>query len=287
VVDSEWERSWFELPGMRFAEYAGEELHLVQMSTAAIAELRGAEALVESMFHAEDVLVQTGYKEEVSGDREERLEEARKRADFAKQEIERGFPLLHGHSLVGVWGALEVYVRDLIVAWLLNVSDALASEGLSSIKIPLAEFERLSSHERMEALVDELDRRMNASLRAGVSRFEYLLKPLGLAGHVRRHRRQALYELHQLRNAIVHARAVADRRLVERCPQLGYSVGDPIRISREGYTEYYVQALYYQLDVENRVRLALGLPLPDRGDDHKAELSAYDEESDSSQDDEV
>jgi hypothetical protein len=280
LVAVENEPQWFEEPGSRFGDYARDELRLVHMSSAAIADLRHADALVRAMFHAEDVLARLGEHEPVAEDREQRLEEARKRAEFAQQETERGFPLLHAHSLVGIWGALEVFVREMIVAWLLNVPEALASEELSNIKVPLALFERLSPPERMEALVDELDRHMHASLRAGVSRFEYLLKPLGLAGHVRSSRRRALHEMHQLRNAIVHARGIADRRLVEQCPQLGYRVGDPIRVTLEGYTEYYVQALYYELDILDRVRIALGLGLEeDVSDEHRAELSAYDDEA--------
>src|SRR5438046_5033638 len=118
---------WFEMPGDRFDDYASEELDLVSMSCVGIGQLRGAEAMAEAIFMAEDVLGKT------RGDRKQQLQGARKLTAFAEKEIERGFPLIHAHSLVGVWGALEVYVRDLITTWFLNVPEALSSEELSTI----------------------------------------------------------------------------------------------------------------------------------------------------------
>jgi hypothetical protein len=41
--------------------------------------------------------------------------EDREEAQWLEREIQGGFPLLHAHSVVGIWGALEVYCEDLAV----------------------------------------------------------------------------------------------------------------------------------------------------------------------------
>jgi hypothetical protein len=47
-----------------------------------------------------------------------RLENAEHVASVAESEIERGFPLLHNHALMGLWGALEAMVDDVSANWL-------------------------------------------------------------------------------------------------------------------------------------------------------------------------
>lgn len=60
-----------------------------------------------------------GDEEEDTKDSEpdhEEIELTKNMASFAKGELERGFPLLHAHVVVAIWGALETMVEDLMVA---------------------------------------------------------------------------------------------------------------------------------------------------------------------------
>jgi hypothetical protein len=77
------------------------------------------------------------------------LKNAQELATFAQNEVDSGFPLLHSHTLVGVWGALEAAVEDMLVGILTNEPPLLTSESFARIKITLAEFESLDKEDRM------------------------------------------------------------------------------------------------------------------------------------------
>lgn len=126
---------------------------------------------------------------------EESVEEQRMRARLAQAEIDKGFPLLHAHTVVGVWGALEATVIDFLVTWITNEPDALQEEAFAKIKIPLAEFECLDKDDRMRVLVNELERSLRSQFKAGVSRFEALLSVIGLSGPINEEVRKTLYEM--------------------------------------------------------------------------------------------
>src|SRR5258706_1188649 len=88
------------------------------------------------------------------------LVEAKKEADFAENECKTGFPLLHAHALVGMWGALEAAIEDLLVAILINEPDVLNKEAFAKVRIPLAEFETKDKEERMRFLIADLGRNL-------------------------------------------------------------------------------------------------------------------------------
>lgn len=92
-------------------------------------------------------------------------------ADFARREIDRGFPFIHSYTLVGTWGAFEAAIEDLAVAVLLNDPSARAAESLSKIRGNLLEFESMDIEDRMRCVVYELQRNLKAEDRLGVNVF--------------------------------------------------------------------------------------------------------------------
>src|SRR5205823_5696069 len=99
---------------------------------------------------------------------------------LAHAESASDFRLLHGHSLVAIWGAVETLVFEVVAAWLLNRPDAIADPTIGDMKVPFGLFEQLSREDRIYAVTSELDRRRGD--RAGIQRFENVLDPVGLSG---------------------------------------------------------------------------------------------------------
>ncbi len=180
------------------------------------------------------------------------VDSARRRAEFAQHEIDRGFPILHAHALVAIWGGLEAFVEDLVTVWLSNDASALQSDAWASVKIPFAEFQSLEPEERVRALVREYARQTKADLKSGASRFEVLLGPIGLSGAIDEDVRKTLFEMSQVRNVLVHRAGLVDRRLAEGCPWLGLTVGEPLLVSRAKYDEYLQAVSRYLVELVKR-----------------------------------
>lgn len=153
------------------------------------------------------------------------------RAQVASNEISRGFPLLHGHALLGAWGALEACVDDVCVSWLQTSADARRGESVLRLKVSLGEFLALDEIERWRWVVEQLKRSTDSTLKPGVGQFEALLQAIGLGGSVESSVREVLFYAKSIRNVLAHRNGRADVRLVQECPRLGLSVGDPVRMT--------------------------------------------------------
>ncbi len=164
-----------------------------------------------------------------------RLEFDQRQSQLARQEIDSGFRLLHAQAVVSLWGGLECAIQDTVASWILNQPQRLLSEPWASLKIRLADYEPLSPDRRASYLVGHLEQNRNAAFRKGVQRFEQLLEAVGLDGPVDEQSAQGIFELQQVRNVIVHRRAVADMRLCTDCPWLGLSPGQRLHIDHTQY----------------------------------------------------
>lgn len=196
----------------------------------------------------------TDPKDQVTGKLS--ITEIRARADFAKNEQEKGYPTLHAHALIAQWAALETFVEDLCVTFLVNNRELLTNDVFAKVKVPLAEFQTLDDEERCRFLLGEIER-LTAARRHGTERFEALLQPVGLSGPVEEDIKKSVYATHHIRNVLVHRGSIADRSLVEKCPWLGLKVGDRVLVTRERHSEYWRSLWRYSLLIVGRVRTRL------------------------------
>jgi hypothetical protein len=181
------------------------------------------------------------------------LEEAQAIADFAQSEVDKGFPILHAHALVGLWGTIEVMVEDLIIAFLINEDALLKRDAFSKVRIPLADFEGLEKEERMRLLVVELERASGLNRKFGVDRFESLLGPIDLSGTVEPDIRKEVRALHHIRNIVVHRASVADRRMVEGCPWLNLQIGEKVVVTHDVINRSNKALVGYVVELIHRV----------------------------------
>ncbi len=188
-------------------------------------------------------------------------ESARKRAEIAQKEADRGFPILNQQVSVGLWASLECLVREFVAGWLANEPGASQVDSVRKIKIRLADYDAMPEEERRFYIIDELEREIGAPLRQGVNRFESLLGLFGLSGEVDEGVRRQLFELSQLRNVIVHRRGVADMKLTESCPWLGLEIGQEVIINSESFHRYFDAACKYESVLLDRVKRIFGVHL--------------------------
>jgi hypothetical protein len=174
-------------------------------------------------------------------------------AEFSQNERSQGFPLLHAYTLVSAWGALEAGIEDMLVGILLNEQEVLASDELAKIKIPLGTFELLNKEERMRLLLAEIPRAQRAGLTQGIGAFENVLKVFSLDGPVEDGIKKDLWEFNHVRNVIVHRASRADSRLIQACPSMNLTVGDPIVLTHERYRDYIQAVAGYIQTIVNRL----------------------------------
>ena len=180
------------------------------------------------------------------------LEAADRDAEWIAREAKDGFRLLHAHAAVAVWGALEVLAEDFAVAWLANRDDAWSKSEVEKLKISLSQYHSLGVNERPQFVVRELQRALRADVRKGVGKLKAVLSVFDLAPPVGDNAKQALHELCQVRNAIVHCGGLADKKLVEECPWFEAEPDARIEISHDLYAWYFMAARRFSERVLNQ-----------------------------------
>ncbi len=213
-----------------FLSYTEESDRLLEISIRGITVLTRMPKLAKEL---------AGWTSKTDEEDKAAIEEAERVAEFANKEIESGFPLLHAHTLVGLWGALEAAVSDTLLNILLNEPGLLKYDCFAKVRITLAEFEMLDREDRMRFLLEEISRAQGFSHKQGVDKFEALLDNFQLSGPVDDQTKKTLWEINHLRNAIVHRASLADRRLLKACPWLGLKVAEKIVITPRALNKYH------------------------------------------------
>lgn len=195
-----------------------------------------------------------------------RLEDAKKEIlraekdkELAQWEVEHDFPLLHEQATIVLWSSLEALIRSFLAKWLTHVPGAWQAEAVRKLKVKLGDYESLEPTERCLWIVDLVDQDVSGPLRTGVTRFESLLHPFGLSGAVDEKCQRTLYELSQVRHALVHRNGIADKKLVDACPWLGLTPGQSLLISHRMWRSYNDALGHYVVEIIQRVRMSFGL----------------------------
>jgi hypothetical protein len=133
---------------------------------------------------------------------------------------------------------------------------------LDKLDGPLLPFLSATPDERGTLLSQLYAEKSGADFKPGAARFEALLEPTQLSGPVPDAIRRTFLELSQLRNCLVHRSGVADSRLIEKCPWLGLSAGQRIRLSAADFRRFYLGALSYVLLLDHRYVAVWNQPDP-------------------------
>lgn len=187
---------------------------------------------------------------------------------FSETQTKLGFPYLYGLAAIRVWSILEAMIQDLVRECLIEHERARSTEPVRKIKGPLLEFSTASPSMQAEFLVNQLANDLGSKLKKGVGRFESLLGAINLGGNVHETVAKQIFELSELRNAIVHRSSLADTRVVAACPWLKLNVGDKIQITPKQFQSYSLAARWYMCELALREHQTYSLdPTPDTGTD--------------------
>ena len=239
---------WATKPFYEFLDHKRDLAQVLLLSINGISMLRGRYQAIKVLREIEDEGAETC----------DELKAAAEQKTLAQREVDKGFPLLHEQATVFLWGSLEALIRSFVASWLGNRQEAWQSPDVKKLKVNLGDYEALDPGDRCLWVVDLLDKATGAPLRVGVNRFDELLRPFGLQGPFPDDAKKTLFELSQVRNALMHRRGRADRRLIDACPWLELSPGDQIEISHKMWRRYNSVVGMYVLKLIDRVGEAFG-----------------------------
>jgi hypothetical protein len=229
---------WATQPFRELIDHTERLGQLLHLSMRGISMIRAVPKVIEALAQAE------GHD---GGEGRQRVQDAEREAELARREVSEGFPLLHAHTAIALWSALEAAVRLFMARWLQHHKPAMEVEVVQKLRVRICEYERLDGEDRFFYILDRLEQELSAPLKNGITKFESLLEPFGLAGPVDEDVRRDLFELSQVRNALVHRSGVADRRLVEACPWLQLKAGDQIHVRHEATQRYFASVMKYSI----------------------------------------
>ena len=182
------------------------------------------------------------------------LHERSRIEEYARSQKENNFPYLYELAVVRIWSILEACCEDLAIETISMDESIRNSDTLRKLKGPLLEFSELSSTEQARVLLQELRRDVKAPLQRGIGRFEIVLDAVGRGGPVDEIVRKVLFELSEIRNAIVHNNAKVDQRLAQNCSWLKAKIGQPISLSHDDFNRYVTAVHWYIVELSVRSR---------------------------------
>lgn len=200
------------------------------------------------------------------------IEMADKKSSVAKQHADSGFGYLYELMLIKFWSILEAGVEEIAIECLKRPEECKDSDLLRSLKGPLLEFSSASDDQRAEFLYSEIKVATRSPLKIGVGVFESILEPLGMGGPVDDLTKRLLLELQQKRHAFVHRRGVADKRFVDACPFLEYTVGQSISVDQTSVRRLGVGVALYNFELSRRNFQRAGLGVPEHLEVHRLTL---------------
>lgn len=185
---------------------------------------------------------------------QEQLRERSQIEEYARSQRENNFSYLYELAVVRIWSILEACCEDLAIETISMDESIRNSDTLRKLKGPLLEFSELSSTEQARVLLQELRWEIKAPLQRGIGRFEVVLDAVGRGGPVDEIVRKVLFELSEIRNAIVHNNAKVDQRLAQNCSWLKVEIGQPISLSNNDFNRYITAVYWYIVELSVRSR---------------------------------
>ncbi len=240
---------WWKEPVRVFSEYVEDERDLVELSRVSVEMLRTERATSTQLHDAAETLTRAVTAADLVG--------------RAQNESRKDHPLLHGHSLVAIWSALETMVGDLVEAWLLwwpsaraHAASVVSVSGLHGLA---SDEWAAGAHQALDREYQKLNRKIRSPRR--LDYYEWLLDAVGLVAAPEDNDVRMAQNLWEMvpRNAFAHKRGTADARLITNCPDLPFKLKDEIRIDRHAWADFLVTTVLHADVIVRRMKRELGL----------------------------
>lgn len=228
--------NWIIGPVTRAISYVAEEAKVAGTLHRSLIVLEGNEIFLQV---ARERLAAAGAHDAVRGI-DKLIAEAPMLSKWAAELKADDFAVVNSHSLVGMWGAVEVAIEDTIVLVLSKDAAALGTVASAGVKTSAFEPPPLS-----EDNARRLYGRMEKQLREGLKVGEFYAKLLGLFGikvSCSKHVLSKLEEVNSVRNCLLHRGGIIDERAAQSSGNLRPLLGKRISITTGRYMEYYAAA---------------------------------------------
>lgn len=242
---------WFLNSAVRIAQYANVTITALRdLQARGFAHLTPAQWSPDDPESMSQVLVALSRKSQV---------------DFLKEEGENAGPHIFGQAAVSMWGTLEVFVDDLLLAVVKHQPSRIAKVP-QGVKVTLSEFYAYDEDKRIREVVRLVGDSLASSFQPGTGKFETMLNAFGLGGAIERLTKETILEFAAVRNCIVHRKGIVDAKFKKACGTSTLNVGDEIRLTADDIDRYYYAAVHYAATIVDRVMVQC---VPDIGFDFR------------------
>lgn len=224
--------NWIIGPVTRAVMYIAEETKIAGTLQRSLAVLESHETFLQL---ARQQFVQVGAEEGLSAI-DKLLAEAPGLSKEATELRQNDYSVVNSHSLIGMWGAVEVAVEDTVVLVLSKEASGLSAAANAGIKTAAFEPGPVSE-EDARRLYSRLERQPRGNLRVGEF-YVQLLDRFGIKFNCSRHTLSKLEEINEVRNCILHRGGIIDGRAAQIGALRPY-LGKPLPITKARYLEYY------------------------------------------------
>ena len=170
---------------------------------------------------------------------------------FTESEAGKNYPYLFSLAAVRLWAMTESGVRELLVAALRHHTELPNPSALTKLRGRVYSFVGADAETQCELLADLLWKSVERQL-SGVERFDTILSKIGLNGRPPGAINEVMRELAEVRHCVVHRGRMVDQRLLDACPWLGLTVGDPLPASIERFWFYRTATYWYFINLARR-----------------------------------
>jgi hypothetical protein len=162
-----------------------------------------------------------------------------------------------GMYLISILSALEACIEDIVKAAIR--ADPTIADGRLYEKLKITGAGYFGpTEDRIEKLYRAIEEAVGP--KAGINRYEDILKYVGLDGAVPEGFGEALFNAKLIRNAWAHSAGRADARFAADAPHLRWKQGDLIKLTLEETGQYISAVMLYGMVIANRHRGKNGLP---------------------------
>lgn len=225
--------NWIIGPVTRAVTYVVDETKLAGTIHRSMVVLEGNETFLRV---ARERLEAAGAREGVQGI-DKLLAEAPMLSRWAAEFRKNDFSLVNSHSLIGMWGAVEVAVEDTVILILSKDPAALgvvASAGVKTTNFgpgPVSE-------EDGKRLYSRLERQLRENLKVGEA-YQKMLGLFGVTFSCSNHVLSKLEEINSVRNCLLHRGGIIDDKAAQSVGALRPLLGKQIPITSARYQDYY------------------------------------------------
>ena len=162
---------------------------------------------------------------------------------LAEEEQKSDFSTLRAHSIVAMWSAVETTVDQILLNMSLLYPDKLSSAA-GDATLPAT-----PSEDEVKRLYRKWKASVHGSKNNVIERHLYMLSALGLPCSLDDSQIAAATEINEVRNIIVHNKAVVDDRFLSRCPHLTVAIGQKYLLSMEKFVAFHDTLSAYSISI--------------------------------------